>query len=344
MGTKLTRRVVLTGAAGCVALRAMRSDGQVKPQPAVILQSAEAQCGRCCRTLWKIRHLRTRQFGSEWKRSEWHHRFGILMLGVPSANTRPLLECRPSRSLLTKDSFWSAATAIERKSFAAKVARLFASCRYATIAGDSRACFRRAETRSFCAKRRATDLRRPGAVSTNVWNLGTGKVLRAFPRAAANFSRDGKLAIDEGAALWSLRTGRGCEPSPTAARSGLDAASAVCGRAGCPALVHLRERGTGGTLGARAGLEGPAVVGTFGAGDRGCLHGGRQASRYGMREKRTEGRRGSTVRIWDAESTKELATLRGHDAGVRAVSASANGRRVVSGDVDGRVILWEVSQ
>jgi len=46
--------------------------------------------------------------------------------------------------------------------------------------------------------------------------------------------------------------------------------------------------------------------------------------------------------MWDAFSTKELAILRGHDVGVHAVAVSANGRRVVSGDGNGRVILWEI--
>ena len=51
-----------------------------------------------------------------------------------------------------------------------------------------------------------------------------------------------------------------------------------------------------------------------------------------------------TVRIWDTSSTAELATLRGHEGGVRAVAISADGRRIVSGDGNGRLILWELSE
>jgi WD40 repeat protein len=62
----------------------------------------------------------------------------------------------------------------------------------------------------------------------------------------------------------------------------------------------------------------------------------------GAGEKRN-GWQDCTVRIWDTSSARELATLRGHETGVTAVAGSPNGHRVVSGDVAGRINLWEVS-
>jgi WD40 repeat protein len=49
------------------------------------------------------------------------------------------------------------------------------------------------------------------------------------------------------------------------------------------------------------------------------------------------------VRIWETSSARSLAVLEGHESGINAVAISRDGRFVVSGDVSGRVILWELS-
>ncbi|HST52628.1 MAG TPA: caspase family protein, partial [Pyrinomonadaceae bacterium] len=51
----------------------------------------------------------------------------------------------------------------------------------------------------------------------------------------------------------------------------------------------------------------------------------------------------NTVRLWDAETGRELRSLAGHKAYVRAVAFSPDGRTLVSGSTDGSVRRWDVS-
>ena len=43
------------------------------------------------------------------------------------------------------------------------------------------------------------------------------------------------------------------------------------------------------------------------------------------------GSRDNTVKVWDADSGKELLTLKGHTGGVTSVAFSPDGKRLVSG-------------
>ena len=49
-----------------------------------------------------------------------------------------------------------------------------------------------------------------------------------------------------------------------------------------------------------------------------------------------------TVRLWDVQSRKSLATLEGHDGGVTSVAFSADGTRLASASFDTTVVLWDV--
>jgi WD40 repeat protein/serine/threonine protein kinase len=50
-----------------------------------------------------------------------------------------------------------------------------------------------------------------------------------------------------------------------------------------------------------------------------------------------------TVRVWDAESGKQLSRLDGARGAVRSLSVSADGRLVAAGDADGNVTFWKVA-
>jgi len=49
------------------------------------------------------------------------------------------------------------------------------------------------------------------------------------------------------------------------------------------------------------------------------------------------------VRLWEVEGGRPLATLRGHDGGVRGVALSGDGRLIASSGMDGAVLLWEAA-
>ena len=53
------------------------------------------------------------------------------------------------------------------------------------------------------------------------------------------------------------------------------------------------------------------------------------------------GSRDQTVRVWDADSGREIACLRGHEGVVTSVAFDAVGRRIVSGSRDQTVRVWD---
>jgi hypothetical protein len=50
-----------------------------------------------------------------------------------------------------------------------------------------------------------------------------------------------------------------------------------------------------------------------------------------------------TAKVWDAATSNDLLTLRGHTAGIWAVAFSPDGQRIVTGGQDGTTKLWEAA-
>ena len=51
-----------------------------------------------------------------------------------------------------------------------------------------------------------------------------------------------------------------------------------------------------------------------------------------------------TLKIWDANTSKELKTFTGHTSWVTSVSFSPDGQRLVSGSRDKKVKIWDVRE
>ena len=52
--------------------------------------------------------------------------------------------------------------------------------------------------------------------------------------------------------------------------------------------------------------------------------------------------RDKTLRVWELETGRELATLRGHTSQVRACAVMPDGRRVVSASHDKTLKVWDI--
>src|SRR4051794_29299592 len=60
-------------------------------------------------------------------------------------------------------------------------------------------------------------------------------------------------------------------------------------------------------------------------------------------KKLVSGGRDNSVRVWDANTGKELCLLKGHTADVNSVTVSRDGRLIASASADGTIRLWEAA-
>ena len=49
-----------------------------------------------------------------------------------------------------------------------------------------------------------------------------------------------------------------------------------------------------------------------------------------------------TIKLWNIETKKEIATLKGHVGSVNSISFNNNGKILASGSDDKKIILWNL--
>jgi WD40 repeat protein/beta-lactamase regulating signal transducer with metallopeptidase domain len=202
----------------------------------------------------------------------------------------------------------------------------------------------------------ATDYPKQGAVhSVKLWDLASGKEIRKIPSpggvgvSAVALAPDGKLlAYGAGDVVRVCETATGKELRQVQVGSGVATLAFVLGGQalavrGRNQQVQLWETGTGQARQKLSDAEPPRQTGGlfFVAND------------YAAPERRTlavspDGQRvaaaaGSTVRVWDAATGKELLPPDGHRRAPTALVLAQDGRTVVSWGLDRVVRRWEAT-
>lgn len=148
---------------------------------------------------------------------------------------------------------------------------------------------------------------------TTLWNVRTGKKIREFRESAkepssVSFSPDGKRIITAGLTfdlrVWDVQTGKEIRTLPTKQS-----------HVWYPSSVSYSRDGKLIVAGGSTGLVNPATNRMFGK-----------------------------VKIWDAQSGKELLDLEGHQGTVYTIAISPNAKLIASGSYDQTVRLWDVKK
>ena len=171
--------------------------------------------------------------------------------------------------------------------------------------------------------------------AARIWDAGTGEILRSLPGhenkvMAVAFSPDGKRVITGvfygGARIWDVQTGEEIARRGDETDSVYAVAFSSDGRrwaAGLHGAVWVVDATNGELLTELPHARGALAV-AFSPNGRSLATGCQE----------------NAVRVWHAESGREVAALTGHGAPVRSVDFSSDGRRLVTASVDGTVRVW----
>jgi WD40 repeat protein len=199
--------------------------------------------------------------------------------------------------------------------------------------------------------------------TVRLWDAATGKALRTLPVAekgggpsemflsVLEFSRDGRRLLTVRVANPVVYLGQA--KAPKAPEAAQELKSYLCLWDTATGRVVRRWGAKGTFLDAVLTPDGHAVVS---AADDGVRLWEVATGRERLRTKRAaivscspDGRvlaaaGGTTVRLVDLRTGKEFAQLKGHEAEVRALAFTPDGKGLVSGSADSTALVWEVAR